>query len=154
MFACHLTKGSVVKLQRSQESRILCKLCDYFEKKLGKIGIFGINFEIFRDKIKIYSQFLVHFRKSSIRSQATCGRALGFFLACSRRVKAFRFSPFSLSFSSALFRLGASSLPRSNLSTVSSQTRGRAVRSFSRQNLVAARQKTADNYLLAESFLV
>ena len=32
--------------------------------------------------------------------------------------------------------------------------RGRVVRSFSRQNLVAARQKTADNYLLAESFLV
>ena len=32
--------------------------------------------------------------------------------------------------------------------------RGRVVRSFSRQDLVAARQKTADNYLLAESFLV
>ena len=31
---------------------------------------------------------------------------------------------------------------------------GRVVRSFSRQNLVAARQKTAENYLLAESFLV
>ena len=50
-----------------------------FRKKLGKIGIFGINVEIFRDKIGIYGQFLDNFRKSSIRLQATCGRALGFF---------------------------------------------------------------------------
>ena len=49
-----------------------------FRKKLEKIGIFGINFEIFTDKIGIYGQFLDNFRKSSIRSQATCGRALGF----------------------------------------------------------------------------
>ena len=121
MFACNLTKGPVVKLQRSQETPILCKLCDYFEKKLGKIGIFGINVEIFRDKIGIYGQFLDNFRKSSIRLQATCGRALGFFWLVPglRRVKTFRFSPFSLAFSSALLRQGASSLPRSHFSVSS-----------------------------------
>ena len=50
-----------------------------FRKKLGKIGIFGINVEIFRNKIGIYGQFLDNFRKSSIRLQATWGHALGFF---------------------------------------------------------------------------
>ena len=33
VFACNLTAGPVVKLHRSQESRILCKLCDYLRKK-------------------------------------------------------------------------------------------------------------------------
>ena len=33
VFVCKLTTGPVVNLHRSQKSRILCKLCDYFEKK-------------------------------------------------------------------------------------------------------------------------
>ena len=93
-------------------------------KKIGKNRDFWnilINVEIFRDKIGIYGQFLDYFRKSSIRLQATCGRALGFFWLVPglRRVKTFRFSPFSLAFSSALLRQGASSLPRSHFSVSS-----------------------------------
>ena len=51
----------MVKLHRSHEFTIECKLCDYFEKTLEKIGIFRINFEIFRDKIGIYRHFLENF---------------------------------------------------------------------------------------------
>ena len=174
--------------QRTEVTRIphFMQIMWLSRKKLGKIGIFGINVEIFRNKIGIYGQFLDNFRKSSIRLQATCGRALGFFWLHPGGSKRSDFLPSpSLSLPPFCARGRVVSLSaifqyRRQSSTVSSQTmsqtrgrvawissdyfvtsllrgenaRGRVVRSFSRQNLVAARQKTADNYLLAESFLV
>ena len=55
VFACNLTAGLVVKLLRSRESRILCKLCDYWRKKIKRL-ILRISFEIYTDKIGIYSR--------------------------------------------------------------------------------------------------
>ena len=55
VFACNLTAGLVVKLLRSRESRILCKLCDYWRKKIKRL-ILRISFEIYTDNIGIYSR--------------------------------------------------------------------------------------------------
>ena len=46
VFACNLTAGLVVKLLRSRESRILCKLCDYWRKKIKRL-ILRISFGIY-----------------------------------------------------------------------------------------------------------